>query len=428
MKRVVKLVEDIAHEVGYEFGNIWRPKDTSLCAVIPILRNGPVSEPKYYLLDDVKDRVRILESGSIGELVVELDPSVNKPVFVRGGTLFKGKGTQSRTLKYSVVLIPSKVSRIQERVPVLCVAETEPIITCRKLTYVRSLAPLNLHTHVIRGDQYALWHGIRDMARTCGTEVTTLINVIENLSSRYKFVEEVIKKIPVLDEQVGIALLDFEGVVGIEVFDSPISWKKLADRVSRTFVETLVKESPLFELRKDVAYEKVKEFLLRVKECSEYRVYSNEGTETYFLEGPKIVGEYVTLNDEIIHLMVFRRRGIPEVGRREREGIRTLRLRELRTYDLRRRGRLYRLGMLSPIIPHNYKSEMVMSALKEGPLTWKELLSRVMMAKATLSDRLKSLMKRGYVTKVLRDDGKEAYTLTAKGHEFVRRIERERLF
>ena len=224
MRRLVKLVEDIVYGVGYEFGDIWKPKDTSLCAVIPILKKGPLSEPKYYFLDEVEDKVKILESGSIDELVLELDPSVDKPVFIRGGTLFKGKGTQSRTLRYSVVLIPNKVSRIRERVPVLCIAETEPIMIHRELLYAKSLVPLDLSTHVIKGNQHALWHDIRSLSRTYRT-ASTLIDVIGAFSSHYRFVEEIIRKIPVLDDQVGVALLDFEGVVGIEIFDSPMSWK-----------------------------------------------------------------------------------------------------------------------------------------------------------------------------------------------------------
>ncbi len=441
MSVLVQLIDSLVNEVGFKFGDVWRPKDTSLCAVVPILREGVIEEPRYYLLSEVQDKVTILESGDIDELIIRLDETVDKPVFIRGGSMLKGKGTQSRVVRYSVVLIPGKKTRIgrvwqrvgvlEKKINVLCVAEVDPIVPRKHFEYSKSIVPVTVQYEVIKGEQGTLWSKIQLLSSEYNAKTFRLTDLVDELISKYRTINEVLKKMPVYDDQVGIAVLDFHGVVALELFDNPKSWSKLARDISKGYFEYFIKESELFELRKDIVYRKVKEFINDIRKCTEHKVYEDEGTTTCLLESDKIAGEYTTLDNEVIHLFVFRKE--------RKEKIKPIRMREYRIPVVRTLHRLttprITPGVATyPILPvfstikletkRNYKTESVIQALKEGPLTWKELMDKVKMAKATLSDRLRKLMSEGYITKILRDNGKEAYVLTAKGHELAKKLKK----
>ncbi|GAJ22664.1 unnamed protein product, partial [marine sediment metagenome] len=89
----------------FKWGKPWRLNDRSMGIVVPIIREGK-GERKYAILEEANDKVEIKDTGSIGEVSVK--SKSDKPVFIRGGTLLQGQGTQSRVVTCGTIVMPEK--------------------------------------------------------------------------------------------------------------------------------------------------------------------------------------------------------------------------------------------------------------------------------------------------------------------------------
>lgn len=90
--------------LGFRFGKPDRPSDTALACLLPILRE--TSYQRQYVTYGETDRILVSDSGSISRLNVKNTGPDN--VFLRSGTMFDGKGTQSRALTRSAVIFPGQ--------------------------------------------------------------------------------------------------------------------------------------------------------------------------------------------------------------------------------------------------------------------------------------------------------------------------------
>ena len=99
------IMETLAGQaMGFHFGKPKRIDDKALAVVLPILRDGEIG--RDYLTYSETDGVIATDSGIINK--VNLKNNTDKKVFVRSGTVFAGKGTQSRTITRSAILFPGK--------------------------------------------------------------------------------------------------------------------------------------------------------------------------------------------------------------------------------------------------------------------------------------------------------------------------------
>src|SRR5207249_3902820 len=78
-----------------------------------------------------------------------------------------------------------------------------------------------------------------------------------------KIIEEITKEVPTHEGQVGIVVLDENGVYGLEMFDSPESWKALSNGMMNKFGEIIVRkvDEKIIDVR--VNAEKVKEGIIK---------------------------------------------------------------------------------------------------------------------------------------------------------------------
>lgn len=116
-------IEIIQHllEGKYKIGDPWKlPKGAGF--ILPLLVEPPFPERNYVLLQEVEDQVDFKDSGGISG--VDALNSSGKNVFVRKGTMFSGKGTQSRSPVAGVVLVPGKEF---VTIPVNCIHQSHYI-------------------------------------------------------------------------------------------------------------------------------------------------------------------------------------------------------------------------------------------------------------------------------------------------------------
>lgn len=424
-----ELIDDVLTE--HDFGEPWRLGEGNAGIVVPIVRRSAPTKRGYVMLEEVKDKITITDMGSIGETKVH-NPT-DKPVFVRGGGILKGEGTQSRAVRYGVVILPEK----EQVVPVQCVHASKGIIPSAFFAHV-GYTPRTVAKALYRS-QSDTWSAVSNFSAGVAPSLTSagapayfapdnLVKAVEAVEKFKTDVEEALKKIPGdLENQVGVAILDLDGVAGVEAFDHPESWQALSKNVMRQYKDIIVEQKAPSYLRIDMETVKdtITTFIEKARNVEESEVYEKDGTKTAMITNDELVGEYTVLNEHPIHLLLTRK---------EKE-------------DSKPRGRLIvpRIGRWPlparterhpTITPHSYPGHMTtiptryldrtdafkfLKALHEKPKTWKELEPKFS-STHTLHRRMNEALSMGLIEKEIRPtNGKPIYTLTGLGQEILKK-------
>lgn len=147
-----------AESLGYSFGKPDRPSDTSLACILPILRETSIQR-SYVTLPET-EKLILSDSGSIYKVNVKNTSRDN--IFLRSGTIFQGKSTQSRALTRSAVVFPGEEVSLDVR----CVHQSHGIDSGGKFSY-GGITPLSVDAAFYdRGyrprDQQTMWSAVRD--------------------------------------------------------------------------------------------------------------------------------------------------------------------------------------------------------------------------------------------------------------------------
>ena len=368
------LIDKLMSGEGYAFGEPWKLTSESLSAVVPILKTI-VEDRKCLVIQEIpKHRINVSDSGKIDRLKVELR-GINEPVFVRAGTIFKGKGTQSRTSGLGVILGPGKKSG---SVDVFCVHATHRISPTLTLSTLGDIAPRRVEDVLTSPTrtQRDVWratavrrirsgvtncpscgssrlfqnyeselvcvacgnaikptpradsigritqltsrgesslNAYRFSSRVCSSPMALSDSLVANLDEMARFnteVEKMLSKVPAdLENQVGIVIIDSRGILGLEMFDHPDSWRAFSRSIVRNYADILAKERAkggLFILKSERIPRAIKKFMEKAKTLSETSVFRSQTGETRMLSG-ELAGEYTTLGDDVIHLLLKRK-------------------------------------------------------------------------------------------------------------------------
>jgi hypothetical protein len=152
------ILQAISEEsMGFRFGKPERPNESSLACILPILRE--TSQERQYITLPETEQVLVFDSGTINK--INLKNASKKNVFVRSGTIFEGKGTQSRALMRSAVLFPGTEVALDVR----CVHQTHGIRSGAEFKY-GGITPLSVDSAVYAAgyrpqDQHTTWNAVR---------------------------------------------------------------------------------------------------------------------------------------------------------------------------------------------------------------------------------------------------------------------------
>ena len=314
---------------GFSFGDSWRYCVDSLVAVLPILRKSEKVR-KYLILKEAKN-VEISDTGQINR--IRITNKEKKPIYIRMGEIFTGK-SQERIAIRSHIILPKESTEIEVR----CVYASKPIST-GEMMKSGGLAPASfdsLFSHssfkMRSPDQSQVWKEVNMSASMMANssemldrqfdlraEVETEGGTVETVRSQpaddlkgiidvfSKQIDKILKEVPFLEDQVGIALLDLSGVSSLECFDLSGSWKALRDDIIKKEGENLSKlqkESP-FEYKAKKAVNAVKALLSNAFE--EKTTFKTKEVRITNLNSEKYSGEITELNNELVHLVLVRK-------------------------------------------------------------------------------------------------------------------------
>jgi DNA-binding HxlR family transcriptional regulator len=389
-------------------GEPWRlPKASGF--LIPLLNNHPYPERDYVLLQEAENLVDFRDSGGISG--VDALNKTGKNVFIRKGTLLKGTGTQSRSPINSFVLTPDKAYK---RIPVNCIHQTHRIAPGSKFE-VGGLAPMMVYQAL--GNQSNTWASISEYSHRRQPLETRHLTSSDNLLEVEKIrasdvVEDALETIPGDHlNQVGVVVFDLQGVVAVELFNHPESWRAFSESIIRSYREVLTEEAgELVEVKVERASEIFKAYLEELENLEGIIVAENTTSEVWDLRSHDVTGELTKIEEVEIHL-TLNRRDKKQSNRYDNQILRALNLEvtpqpqpsihidEPMEQFIQKRG--------------GYN---ILSTLEETPRRFNELLDEVDVSRGTLATRIKEAEEIGLIEKGIRKtNGSPAYILTSEG-------------
>ncbi|HKD15274.1 MAG TPA: DUF6569 family protein [Candidatus Angelobacter sp.] len=316
------ILQAISEEsMGFKFGKPERPNESSLACILPILRE--TSQVRQYITLPETEQVLVFDSGTINK--VNLKNASKSNVFVRSGTIFEGKGTQTRALMRSAVLFPGTEVALDVR----CIHQTHGIRTGAEFKY-GGITPLSVDSAVYSAgyrpqDQHTTWNAVRrttssmrtmagspapqetvpvpkptlrgaalvsrlrwgsgDLGAPVATEAppqpasvpippTPAIgriafgpaddNLKQNFDEFARSFDAILSKAHLQENQVGLALITDTGCKTIELFDLAASWEAIhKDAVKRMGTELLrgPDNTSVFEYKPENAVNAVRKVL-----------------------------------------------------------------------------------------------------------------------------------------------------------------------
>lgn len=324
------FLDNLNNEIGFKFGTPWRYSDKTLGVIVPILKIGDVEEREYITLEEAKGKgVIFKDSGHIDKVIIE--SSWSSPIFIRSGTVLKSKGTQSRAVESSIVIVSQeekvgKGEKVEREIPVRCIYASKGIRTGVMFTHGGDV-PIEVRSSLLsRSGQASTWGAVRHatnrfMSTTLGSisrssaryssqsftaSHDNLAGIMEEVDKFTDNINEILKKVPLFEDQVGSVFLDIKDVVGIELFNHPKSWEAIHKEVEKRLGESIAKEEDKTFFKPD--YEQVKPLILTFlkKLIDSNKIETSKSGDIYsvtLLKGDGIVGEATSINGKVIHLV-----------------------------------------------------------------------------------------------------------------------------
>ena len=110
-----------------------------------------------------------------------------------------------------------------------------------------------------------------------------------------------LKKIPCLENQIGIFIRNKQGVTHLECFDNPDSWKAFHESVEFS-------SEKIDELDEIISIEQlnigITEFIRKIQNFKSNECYNTASGTTFELTADGIIGEYTIFDGKIIHLIL----------------------------------------------------------------------------------------------------------------------------
>ncbi len=431
------------------FGAPWKLTEESLSAAIPLIMKAK-SDREYVLIQEVKDKVELTDTGNINRSTAT--NKSHKTVFVRKGTLLKGN-TQNRGVVIGTVLFPNQVKDLN----IQCVHRTSGIVAGASFAAMPTIAPRGVEQAFLNySGQMETWEAVAHDTRrlsalavkSIGTANDNLIGAVEELSGDVggfrEDIEKTLEKIPAsLNNQVGMVVIDSKGVYGVELFDHPDSWKAFSDSIARNYVDVLSEKGKgLFTINLEQTIPAAVEFIEALVNADQTVLEQEKTAKTCRLTGKGVVGEYTSLNNKVIHLIGSRKleevrpKRTPAVVRpsgtidwlRRRTGAEAPVMMSVSEATLLQDSALYGEQTGAQTLYNRYfdgkGSYELLNNLKDKVRSWTDLLNDSSVSRRTFATRLKEAEEMGLVErKVVPKNGKKKYSLTSAGRQVLKEVD-----
>ncbi len=197
---LARFAHALVHEDGFTFGDPRLSDDGSLVS-LPVRKTAAGSR-SYVLVSEASDSVTAVDIGRIDRLRVRNDSW--KTVLLPPGTVFEGRGTAARATCAGVLLDAGSTCELRVR----CIQASQAVVEAVNLRPAAILAPHAVAQALLTLDQGLVW----STAETADAGSTPALEIPGALDAA----------------EVGVVVLDADGVVAAEVCADASSWRALA--------------------------------------------------------------------------------------------------------------------------------------------------------------------------------------------------------
>lgn len=435
MKELNSFIENIVEgKENYKLGNPWKYSTKSMGVIIPILKTK-LNNRDYTTLPEVKGKVEFEDTGSIENVQIK---GIDLPLFIRAGTILEGIGTQSRSPTHSIIVEP----KVNTNIDVRCVHASHGISSGSGFRYGGTV-PINVTRSLHTENQSNVWDNVRSYrekkikgyqsrmgssgspmflavlsGEIGGIASDNLIKTKKKIQELDTTLQDILKQVPVLENQVGAIIVGMKGVVGLESFDHPDSWKAQYKEVIEKYSDELAENTKLFAFDDKEIGGVVKSFLNKISDANITEVHSKK---TYSINFKGYLGEFVKLNNHIVHLFIMETENDNEVQVKQSQprfydrpigAVRVANIgitKEPVVFSKSQFDKLTTKGMKK-----GYKEIVDIMGDKGGSATWGDLkigFEKRKMSTATLSQRLKEGKDIGIFGEDLQQNGRKVYTM-----------------
>ncbi len=323
-QEITRIIE--GHD-GFGLGDLWRPSNESLSALLPILRTNH-RERLYTTFPEAAKAgsVKITDEGVISPVLVHNKGEL--PVLLRAGDIISGP-TQERTFtKTRVVDAGEKVG-----VEVVCVHASRGIVAGAAFTTPDVITPYNVRSHFYDSEggkgssmgsgglQSETWaratlHSAENVIPAAAASGPSAVmdsslrmdDVTQAQQTYREQLKDILKDMPIQEDQVGVAVLDPEGCKSLETFDVQASFKAMQESVlgqSEAVGRKMKDLDSVFEYKPENAPTAIRRIMLDIFEVE--CVWSSKDGKTDYFSGRTYVGESTYFRGEMIHLLALRK-------------------------------------------------------------------------------------------------------------------------
>ena len=138
-------------------------------------------------------------------------------------------------------------------------------------------------------------------------------DAVRNVAGFKEEVLDRLKECPIHGNQVGAAFINDAGIKGVEIWDSPKSWRAIHETVAESYAIDLAKRQSkgLWSFDETRFRGAFKDLVSSVEFKRARRFVNGTHWATYIVPGKEVQAEFTALKDRIIHAMLMR---VDELG------------------------------------------------------------------------------------------------------------------
>lgn len=342
MLNFIKTLKD--EKGGFKLDKPWRLDENSLNVIIPILRTK--NNDRDYLLFSEATKTVSTDSGSIN--FVNVENNEDAPVLLCRGEIFSGK-TQERAVIHDTLIAPNTTIKVAVR----CIHMSKGIQGSTKMSYGgRVSSNINLK------DQTSTWNtvqeevscyfnvgdstdnsvkgsireeknfsrrvqpgqtsydpfnspailnigtqGIEGVSEMPDIKMDDYVSALKDMKTELK---DMLKKMPYIEDQVGVVFFNENKFKGLELFNSNLSWKAVKDDTIAKEGASFVKnknDELMFTYKPKAARKMVKKIL--GKDFKENVIFQDKNVKVIEIKSKKILGEGIIYKGKVLHLSLW---------------------------------------------------------------------------------------------------------------------------
>jgi hypothetical protein len=235
--------------------------------IMPVVSSAAQGAPSYLVLDEgmKAGKVTVIETGdggTVNELV--LHNRADEPLFLMAGEVIIG-GKQDRIIGKDTVIAPKS----KETIPVFCVEHGRWSGRKAEFSTAQTLAHTELRKKAKYSDQAQVWNEVasknakRQVENSTDTyrHVATDQSVKRAIADYERHIGQAMQSLAGRDDMVGFVVALNGEIVAIETFGSPVLFRKLEDKLLRSYyVEAVDRPATPGQANKAPSASEVQEF------------------------------------------------------------------------------------------------------------------------------------------------------------------------